>query len=58
MGGLSYDGKILCALAFSNRCQGLVPKEDLYKDANGDLWDMCKVCVEEEKRVILQSMVE
>lgn len=53
-----WDQGILCALAISNSCKGLVPLDELYVDENGHRWDMCKPCVEAEKRVILQSMVE
>lgn len=53
-----WDQGMFCALAISNSCKGLVPVDELYVDENGHRWDMCKVCVEAEKRVVLQSMVE
>lgn len=54
----TYDGKYLCCLAISDECAGLMDPEDHYEDAQGNKWDMCKKCVEQEQRVLLQSMVE
>lgn len=41
---------ILCALCISNNCLGVITEETAWRDAKGDMWDVCIECVKLERK--------